>query len=153
MKHAGCLAVFALLLIAAAPPGHAGGRYDLKLPPDRQIVHLLNRLTFGPRPGDVDQLRRIGIDAWIDLQLHPERVAENAVVDEKLRSLTTLDLLTWQLLERYPAVPAALVAPTASVRAFGALTLQQRNILTACSVEERRALLASLDSETRGLVL
>ena len=54
MKHAGCLAVSALLLFAAAPPGHADGRFDQKLPPDRQVVHVLNRLTFGPRPGDVD---------------------------------------------------------------------------------------------------
>jgi uncharacterized protein (DUF1800 family) len=153
MKHAGCLAGFTLLLIAAAPPGHAVGRYDLKLPLDRQIVHVLNRLTFGPRPGDVDQVRRVGVDAWIDRQLHPERVTENAAVDERLRSLVTLELPMWQLLERYPAAPAALTMPLPSVRAFSALTPQQRNVLTACSVEERRALLASLDPETRGLVL
>jgi uncharacterized protein (DUF1800 family) len=153
MKHAGCLAVFALLLIAAAPPGHAGGRYDQKLPLDRQIVHVLNRLTFGPRSGDIDQVRHLGVDAWIDLQLHPERVTENAAVDERLRSLVTLDLPMWQLLERYPAAPAALTMMLPSARAFSALTPQQRNVLTACSVEERRALLASLDPETRGLVL
>jgi uncharacterized protein (DUF1800 family) len=152
MKPAGCLAVFALLL-AAAPPGRAGGRYDVKLPLDRQIVHVLNRLTFGPRPGDLDQVRRVGVDAWIDQQLRPERIAENAVVAEKLRALVTLDLPMWQVLERYPPVPAALMMPLPSLKAFTALTLQQRNILTACSVEERRVLLASFDPETRGLVL
>ena len=80
MKHAGCLAVSALLVFASAPPGHADGRFDQKLPPDRQVVHILNRLTFGPRPGDVDQVRRIGLDAWIDQQLHPDRLAENAAL-------------------------------------------------------------------------
>jgi uncharacterized protein (DUF1800 family) len=153
MKHAGCLAVFALLVIAVAPPGHAGGRYDQKLPPDRQTVHVLNRLTFGPRPGDVDQVRRIGVDAWIDLQLHPERVAENAAVDERLRTLVTLDLPVWQITERYPAVPAGLAGTLPSFRAFNTLPPQERNILTACSVDERRALLASFDPEKRGLVL
>src|SRR5215470_8556034 len=87
MKHAGCLAVSALLLFAAAPPGHADGRFDQKLPPDRQVVHVLNRLTFGPRPGDVDQVRRIGLDAWVDRQLHPDRLAENAALGDRLRAL------------------------------------------------------------------
>jgi uncharacterized protein (DUF1800 family) len=152
MKHPGCLVVLALLL-TAVPPGHASGRYDLKLPLDRQVVHVLNRLTFGPRPGDVDQVRRIGVDAWIDLQLHPERVAENAAVDERLRMLVTLDLPAWQIFERYPAVPAVLAGTLPSFRAFNTLPPQERNILTACSVDERRALLASFDPEKRGLVL
>jgi uncharacterized protein (DUF1800 family) len=153
MKHAGCLAAFALLLSAASPPGRADGRFDQKLPPDRQIVHVLNRLTFGPRPGDVDQVRRLGVDAWIDQQLHPERLAESPALAERLRALVTLDLPMWQILERYPAAPAALTVPPPSLRAFTALTPQQRNVLTACSVQERRALLASLDAETRALVL
>jgi uncharacterized protein (DUF1800 family) len=153
MKHAGCLAVSTLLLFAAALPGHAGGRYDQKLALDRQIVHILNRLTFGPRPGDVDQVRRVGVDAWIDQQLHPDRVTENAALGERLQALVTLDLPMWQILERYPAAPAGLIMTPPSFRAFNALTLQQRNILTACSVPERRALLATFDPETRGLVL
>jgi len=153
MKHAGCLAVSALLVFAAAPPGHADGRFDQKLPPDRQVVHILNRLTFGPRPGDVDQVRRIGLDAWIDQQLHPDRLAENAALSDRLRALVTLDLPVWQIAERYPAVPAGLAVMLPSFTAFNTLPPQQRTILTACSVDERRTLLASFDSEKRALVL
>src|SRR5215831_9077019 len=153
MKHAGCLAVSALLVFAAAPPGHADGRFDQKLPPDRQVVHILNRLTFGPRPGDVDQVRRIGLDAWIDQQLHPDRLAENAALADRLRALVTLDLPAWQIAERYPAVPVGLAGMLPSFRAFNTIPPQERNILTACSVDERRALLASFDPEKRGLVL
>ena len=142
-----------MLLLAAAPPGRADGRFDLKLPTDRQIVHVLNRLTFGPRPGDVDQVRRIGVDAWIDQQLHPDRLGENAALGDRLRALATLDLPVWQIFERYPAVPAGLTVTPPSSKAFNTLTQQQRNILTACSIQERRALLASFDPETRGLVL
>ena len=41
---------------------------------DQQIMQVLNRLAFGPRPGDVASVRAIGVDAWIDRQLHPERI-------------------------------------------------------------------------------
>src|SRR5215475_1964897 len=153
MKHAGCLAVSALLVFAAAQPGHADGRFDQKLPPDRQVVHILNRLTFGPRPGNVDQVRRIGVDAWIDQQLHPDRLAENAALGDRLRALVTLDLPVWQIAERYPVVPAGLAVMLPSFTAFNTLSPQQRTILTACSVDERRTLLASFDSEKRALVL
>jgi uncharacterized protein (DUF1800 family) len=153
MKRAGCLVISALLLTAAALRGHAGDRVDLKLPPDRQVVHVLNRLTFGATAADVERVRRIGIDAWIDQQLHPERVAENPALDEKLRNFQTLDLPTWQILDKYPALPAALTLRPPSMLALNSLTQQQRNILTSCSVEERRVVLAALDPDTRGLVL
>ena len=39
---------------------------------DDRIRHALNRLTFGPRPGDLDVLRQIGLDAWFEQQLHPQ---------------------------------------------------------------------------------
>jgi uncharacterized protein (DUF1800 family) len=45
----------------------------------RDIIQLLNRTTFGPRPGDRERVEAIGIAAYVDLQLHPERVADNAV--------------------------------------------------------------------------
>jgi uncharacterized protein (DUF1800 family) len=153
MKRTGCLALFAALLLAAAPLGHADGRFDQKLTTDRQIVHVLNRLTFGPRPGDVDQVRRIGVDAWIDQQLHPDRVAENPALVDKLHGLVTLDLPTWKILESYPGAPAALLAPSPATMAFNSLPNQQRNVLMFCSVEERTAALAALDPEKRRLVL
>src|SRR5271156_1426515 len=79
-------AVFAALLfpvaVLLAPlAAHAGGPFDTKLPPDRQIVQALNRLAFGPRPGDVEEVRRIGIQKWIDLQLHPQSIAENPLLE------------------------------------------------------------------------
>jgi uncharacterized protein (DUF1800 family) len=53
------------------------------LPPDQQqIVHVLNRMTFGPRPGDVEAVRRMGLRAYIDQQLHPETIDDSAVETE-----------------------------------------------------------------------
>ena len=42
--------------------------------PDEQIQQVLNRLTFGARPGDAEKVRSMGVANWIDLQLHPERI-------------------------------------------------------------------------------
>ena len=42
--------------------------------PDEQVQQVLNRLTFGARPGEALQVRSLGVDRWIDRQLHPERI-------------------------------------------------------------------------------
>src|SRR5262245_2954540 len=146
------LSVAALLAVAVAFL-NAAGRFDQKLPPDKQIIHVLNRLTFGPRAVDVEQVRRLGVDKWIDQQLHPERIAENPVLDAKLKPLETLQLATWQMLEKYPvAGPNAFIRPP-SLMAMQTLPPQQMTRLMNGSVEERKATLASLDPETRRLIL
>jgi uncharacterized protein (DUF1800 family) len=133
--------------------GHAVGPFDVKLPIDKQVVHVLSRLTFGPRPGDVDQVRRLGVDKWIDLQLHPDRISENPTLDGRLASLGTLQLPLWQLLERYPAAPPALMARLPSARAFATLPPQQSSRLLNGSADERRTTLAAMDPDVRRLVL
>src|SRR5437773_12510684 len=90
--------------LAAAP-----GRFDQKLSIDKQAVHVLRRLTFGPRPADAEQVRRVGVEKWIDQQLHPEQVAENPVLESKLKPLETLQLATWQVVEKYPQTPSAVM--------------------------------------------
>ncbi|MGH7467153.1 MAG: DUF1800 domain-containing protein [Longimicrobiales bacterium] len=49
-----------------------------RLPAPDAVVHVLNRLTFGPRPGDVERVRKMGIERWIDQQLHPETIKDSA---------------------------------------------------------------------------
>ncbi len=43
------------------------------------IIHVLNRITFGPRPGDVERVQKMGIHAYIESQLHPESIDDSAV--------------------------------------------------------------------------
>jgi uncharacterized protein (DUF1800 family) len=43
------------------------------------VVHVLNRITFGPRPGDVEMVEKIGIKAYVESQLHPEAIDDSAV--------------------------------------------------------------------------
>ncbi len=50
-----------------------------ELAADQQVTHALNRLTFGPRPGDAQKVRAMGLDKWIDLQLHPDKIDDTAL--------------------------------------------------------------------------
>src|SRR5436190_23085011 len=103
----------ALAAALAANLGSAAGRFDQKLPIDRQTIHVLNRLTFGSRPGDVEQVRRLGVEKWIDQQLHPEQIAENPVLEVKLKPLDTLRMPAWQIAEKYPQIPPGVIRPPA----------------------------------------
>jgi uncharacterized protein (DUF1800 family) len=67
----------------------------------KRAVHALNRLTFGPRPGDVQQVMAMGVDRWIDLQLHPEKISDKGV-EARLEPLRTLRMSTKEILEDFP---------------------------------------------------
>jgi uncharacterized protein (DUF1800 family) len=68
----------------------------------RRAVHALNRLTFGPRPGDVEQVQAMGVGRWIDLQLHPDRIDDTAL-DARLTPLRTLKMDTRELMDNFPS--------------------------------------------------
>src|SRR6516162_2467002 len=82
----------AVALAAAILPrsGRAADLFQRKLSPDLQIVQTLNRLTFVPRPGDVENVRRIGLARWIEQQLHRDQIPENPVLEQPLAPLETL---------------------------------------------------------------
>src|SRR6267378_4212039 len=56
---------------------------------DQAIMHVLNRLGFGPRPGDVDRVREIGIEKYIDAQLNPAKIDDSST-EARLKGYTTL---------------------------------------------------------------
>lgn len=66
-----------------------------------RAIQALNRLTFGPRPGDVDRVLAIGVDKWIDQQLHPESIDDHAL-DARLAPLRTLKMSPRELAENFP---------------------------------------------------
>ena len=67
----------------------------------KRAVQALNRLTFGPRPGDVQQVMALGVDRWIDLQLHPEKIPDNAI-ESRLAGFRTLHLSSKEIAEEFP---------------------------------------------------
>ncbi|MBK5297166.1 MAG: DUF1800 domain-containing protein [Vicinamibacteria bacterium] len=91
MLAALALAVHALSAASSSVPGS---------PDDATIVHVLNRLGFGPRPGDVERVRRMGLASWMDQQLRPERIADGAV-DARVAGLATLRMTSQQIAQEY----------------------------------------------------
>ncbi len=150
------LGVAALVVTAGSLPGAATGRFDQKLSKDKQVLHVLNRLTFGPRPGDVDRVRGLGVEKWIRQQLQPQLIAENPLVEARLRPLATLQLATWQIFETYqPPLQTALVnAPVPPQRPLAQLVSpEQLQKLSTGTPEERLAIIGAIPPENLGPVL
>jgi uncharacterized protein (DUF1800 family) len=99
------------------------------------IITALNRIAFGPRPGDFERVQKIGVDAYVDEQLSPESIDDSAL-DQKLAALyPTLPMSNAELMRDYPRPnPAAQPAPNAN-QAPGPMTvvqeLQEATILRA----------------------
>jgi uncharacterized protein (DUF1800 family) len=67
----------------------------------KRAVHALNRLTFGPRPGDIQQVMATGVDRWIDLQLHPEKISDSAI-EARLAAFRTLRMSSREMVDEFP---------------------------------------------------
>src|SRR2546422_11189870 len=50
-----------------------------ELTPDEAIAHALNRLGFGPRPGDIERVKQMSLEKYIEQQLNPSAIADTAV--------------------------------------------------------------------------
>ena len=68
---------------------------------EQRALHALNRLTFGPRPGDLQKLMDTDVNDWIEQQLHPEEISDS-VLDGKLGPLRTLRMSTRDLVQTFP---------------------------------------------------
>jgi len=79
----------------------------------RRALHALQRLTFGPRPGDVERVAAMGVDKWIDLQLHPAKIDDSAV-EARLSGFRTLRMDTREIIENFP--PQQLIKAVADGR-------------------------------------
>ena len=66
-----------------------------------RAIHALNRLTFGPRPGDVDRVLAIGVDQWIAQQLSPEKI-DDRVLEARLAPYRTLHMSAAEMVEDFP---------------------------------------------------
>jgi uncharacterized protein (DUF1800 family) len=86
MLPRGALAIAAAVVLVGCSGGAQVARatrvtpiaLDNDLAPREQAFHVLNRLAFGPRPGDVDEVLRTGVDRWIRVQLTPDRIPDRA---------------------------------------------------------------------------
>jgi uncharacterized protein (DUF1800 family) len=104
-----CLDATTTASAAAAPAKDKKQKQDpvlkglpiIDLSADEAVLHALNRLAYGPRPGDVERVKQLGLAKWIDLQLSPNSIDDRAV-ESRLEALPTLRLSTAKLIEDYP---------------------------------------------------
>ena len=93
--------------VAVSPglvPGAVGPREQSA---ERQVRHVLSRLTFGARPGDAQRVRDLGVDRWIDEQLHPDRIADG-VAEQFFAGFESYATSAQEMQRRYPP-PAVLL--------------------------------------------
>jgi uncharacterized protein (DUF1800 family) len=108
MRHWSRVMVALVLATAAVPVGGADSAVP-RTADDSTIAHVLNRIGFGPRPGDVARVRSIGLERYIENQLKPGgRDVSDAALADRLASLETLRLSSRDIAERYylPAIEA-----------------------------------------------
>jgi len=98
------ITVFVGLLAIAPAQGLSGSTAVSAHPDDKTILHVLNRIGFGPRPGDVERVRALGIEKYIDQQLHPESIPDRDM-NARLEGFSTLTMSSRELAEDY-FVPA-----------------------------------------------
>jgi uncharacterized protein (DUF1800 family) len=121
-------------------------QFEKKLSADQEILHALDRLTFGPRPGDIEAVKKMGLSKWIDLQLHPERIPENEALAKLVEPLV-----------EPPSLAAGLRTVTAGkgqqAMLLEILTPQQIRLLRTGTPQEARDFLATLPREKAAQVL
>jgi uncharacterized protein (DUF1800 family) len=105
MRKTALVALLSLCLPLFPKSSPTDRRFSKPLAKDQKIEHALNRLTFGPGPGDAGQVRRTGLKKWVDLQLHPGRIRENPILLEKLKIFDTLTMSSAELVLNYPTLP------------------------------------------------
>jgi len=107
--------VASVAILAAYAPDYS--QFNRSLLKDQEILHALNRLTFGPRPGDVEAVRKMGLKKWIDQQLNPDRIAENPELAARLKPLESLRMTPEEIATNYPS-PAVVQAMINGLLAF-----------------------------------
>jgi hypothetical protein len=76
---------------------------------EQKILHVLNRLGFGARTGDVERVKTIGISKYIEQQLNPASISDE-IADAKVKNLDVLKLSNEELFTKYPNQAAILMA-------------------------------------------
>jgi uncharacterized protein (DUF1800 family) len=105
------ICTLALTQVCAAkktPPPDRTVTVKLPAPPklkqiqgDDRVFHALDRLTFGPRPGEIDQVKAMGLDVWINQQLHPANIDDTAM-EQRLQQFPAMRLREDELTHKFP---------------------------------------------------
>src|SRR6266436_2821331 len=107
-----------------------------ELSPDEAILHALNRLAYGPRPGDMERVRQMGLAKWIEEQLNPGSIDDKAV-EARLQNYPTLRLSTAKLIDEYPQPKQAAKLAGLTKEEFKEQQAEKRRANSAAETVER----------------
>jgi uncharacterized protein (DUF1800 family) len=100
----------ALTQVCPAAKKNQDHTVGIKLPPpprlkqiqgDERVLHALDRLTFGARPGDVEEVKAVGLNAWVAQQLHPATLDDSAL-EQRLAQFPAMSLSEEDLTRKFP---------------------------------------------------
>ncbi|PUA20121.1 DUF1800 domain-containing protein [Glaciimonas sp. PCH181] len=118
------------LLCLLAPVSAIAASTMQPLSDNEKALHVLNRLAYGPRPGDIEAVQQIGVKHYIDQQLNPDSIPLPPSLVVQLADLPSYQLSTTQLYQQYgpPSFPPNTATPEeknlARQRANNEITLQ-----------------------------
>ena len=101
-----CSVVLILTLSVATPLSVSAQKSKVSAPAvsrlteQQKVLHLLDRITFGARPGEVERVNKIGWEKYLEEQMQPEKISDEAVA-QKLQSLATLKMSDEQIVKTY----------------------------------------------------
>jgi uncharacterized protein (DUF1800 family) len=108
-------------------------------------VHVLNRLAYGPAPGDIERVTQMGVARYIDSQLYPESLELPAALNERLAALDTVQRSSGEVLGDFLAVRDMVKDETDGAKAMrrevlGRITTQAAEARIARAVASPRQL-------------
>lgn len=96
--------VFSIGASAQAMKGKSAAK---ALTEDQKILHVLNRLGYGARPGDVERVKALGLNKYIEHQLNPGAI-DDSIAEAKVKNLNVLKMSNDELFAKYPNGQAVL---------------------------------------------
>src|SRR5207248_10203019 len=115
----------------------------MQMDQQKRAIHVLNRFTFGPRPGDVQRVEAIGIDKWFEQQLNPEKINDSAL-EARLAPFRTLKMKTDELVRNFP--PPQVIKAVENGRASIPRDPQEKAIYQAALDRQRQKQEAKKDA-------
>lgn len=129
-----------LTIVAPALVLRADSPANKPLSEDQKISHVLSRLGFGARPGDIEKVKGIGLQKYIDQQLNPSTIADS-ILEAKVKNLEIFNMSTAELFAKYPNPGALLQAVERENNARNAApaAVQNPDQMTEKERQERQA--------------
>ena len=89
-------------MVAAAVVNKPSGAAAKQIQSEARVLHVLNRFTFGPRPGDVAAVQAMGVQRWFEQQLNPQSIDDSAL-NARLEMFPAMKMNQAEMERRYPS--------------------------------------------------